>query len=396
MPDVPAGGAEFELLCRIAQPRPDLAQIHELLRRGVDFPRLVQLADDHGLQPSLIQCLGDLSWDAVPEDTRASLETAQRRHLVRMLTLVDEFQRIAALLSDNAITFATFKGPTLAMLLYGGLARRDYADIDLLVPQAEVDAAEKLLASLGYGSTQGDRAFRRAFLASQRQYALEHADGPGAVDLHWGLCGAHLPFPLTPADVWRDLVPVSIGGRSFPGIVGVNLALLLAGHGTKESWRLLKWVADFGRMIDRHRDLDWPDVHRRAATRGCGDAVLLACAISQELLAVPVPRELAGHIAGSDRVRRLAAALADRMRRAPPTPQPTDSFADLDLCDGRIGRMKAAVRLALTPTAGDYHALPMPRVLWPAYYVTRPFRLAVKGLARGGALLRGGREPVIG
>ena len=377
------GGAEFELLCRMVQPRPELAHIRAVLRQDIDFLQLVQLAGDHGVQPGLIQCLGDLAWDVVPVDARASLEAWQRRHLVRTLALVDEFQRVATHLSDKGVVFATFKGPTLAVQLYGGLARRDYSDIDLLVPPVQVDEAERILAELGYRSAQGDRAFRRAFLASQGQYALERADSPAAVDLHWDLSGAHLPFPLTPADVWRELAPVSIGERSFPGIAGANLALLLAGHGTKESWRLLKWVCDFARMIDRGRDLDWPDIHRRARARGCGDAVLLGCAISRELLDVAVPSALAGPIAHSERVHHLALLLSARVRRVPPAPLPTDSFADLALCDSRIGRLTATLRLAVTPTTGDYRAMPLPKILWPFYYVMRPFRLAAKSVRLG-------------
>jgi hypothetical protein len=71
-------------------------------------------------------------------------------------------------------------------------------------------------------------------------------------------------------------------------------------------------------------------------------------------------------------------------------------LTDLDLCDRRRDRIKAVIGFALTPTPSDYRALPLPRSLWPAYYVTRPFRLAAKVVDTIVArLFRGDRQAVV-
>jgi hypothetical protein len=382
VPEVRAETAEFDLLCRAARPRPDLEYIAWLLRRGVDHSHLMRLADDHGVRPGLARALAALSWADVPVSTRTCLERFERDHLLRSLALSAELASVAALLAENRVAFATFKGPALALTLYGDLAGREYNDIDLLVGESDVDAAETLLGSLGYGSLQGDRAFRRAFLARQRQYALVRDGGAGAIDLHWDFSGAHLPFPLKAADAWRRLGHVSVGGRDIPAVTGEDLALVLAGHGTKESWRFLKWVRDFAWMIDRHRALDWSEIHRRARENGCGDTVLLGCAIVQGLLEVAAPDALAAAIAQSERVRSRASTLVRRMREGLQPSSLQETFADLDLCDGVFAILKGAVQLALAPTAGDHAALKLPQGLWPLYYVTRPFRLALNAFAR--------------
>ena len=380
MPDVRTGTVEFDLLCRVARPTPDLAGVGLLLREGIDHTRLIRLAEVHGVRPSLAASFAALSWEAVPAECRTSLEAFERRHRLHTLALSGELHRVAAVFGDNQIPFVTFKGPALALSLYGDLAQREYNDIDILVGEDQVERAEDLLASLGYGNLQGARAFRRAFLANQRQYALICADSGGAIDLHWDFCGTHVPFPLTVADAWNDRHVVSIGGREISTVRGANLALLLAGHGTKESWRFLKWVCDFGWMIDRHRGLDWSDIHRRARDNGCGDAILLGCAIVQELLEVPGPDALAALIARSDRVRRRSSTLVRRLREGLQPSSLEETFADLDLCDGTFARMKGAVKLAIAPTAGDHAALKLPRSLWPLYYLTRPLRLVARAL----------------
>jgi hypothetical protein len=41
-------------------------------------------------------------------------------------------------------------------------------------------------------------------------------------------------------------------------------------------------------------------------------------------------------------------------------------------------RLWPVVTLLTTRTVGDYEAMPLPKLLWGIYYLTRPFRLAIK------------------
>lgn len=384
MPAVRTGGAEFDLLCQATRPKPDLTRVRDLLRQGIDHPRLAALALGHGVRLQLFRCLDDLSWEGVPESEQRSQQLYRQYHLLRTLTLAGELRHVATAFDEQGVPYAAFKGPALAIALYRDLAHREYNDLDLLVPEHRVDDAEDVLASLGYRPGQGNRAFRQAFLGHLRQNTFGRIGSSAAIDLHWDFSGAHVPFPLRTADVWNDLELISIGDRQVSTIAGANLALLLAGHGTKEAWKLLKWVGDFALMIDRHRDLDWSAIHGRAQSQGCGDALLLGCAMTHELLDVASPGELGGLIERNDRVRARAALLSGRMRAGILPSSGGEHLADLDLCDRRMDWMKGALRLAFTPTPGDYDALKLPPALWGAYYVTRPCRLALKAIGGRG------------
>ena len=278
------------------------------------------------------------------------------------------------------LRFATFKGPTLAAILHGDVARREYVDVDIIVPKQQMDDAERLLGELGYRAAGGTRAYRQAFLAHLRQYAFVHPDSNLAIDLHWSFTGTHVPFPLTPAAAWQDLETVLIGNRAVPTLSKDNLALLLAGHGTKEAWRCLGWICDFAMLIDRRRDLDWLDIHGRARAQGCGDAILLACAMAQELLETPVPEALRGLLQRNGRVRALVTRLTHGLNEALHRLSEPENFSDLHLCERLLDKLWGAMTLALTRTSGDHDAMKLPQILWSAYYVTRPFRLAAKAL----------------
>lgn len=372
--------AEFEILREAARPRPDLDRFRELLRESIDYGSLVVLAAAHGVRPALLDCLGRISWDTVPAAEKADLEHFRQYHLARTLTLTGDLNRLAAAFSERSIRFVAFKGPTLSLALHGGLAEREYNDLDLIVPPEQVDTAEEVIVSMDYRSPQGDRIFRQTFLAPQRQYAFIRDEVDTAIDLHWAFSGSHVPFPLAPADAWDAPVALTLGDRTIPVLSVSNLALLLAGHGTKEGWAMLKWVSDFARLVDLHPDLDWADLYRRARDRRCGGAILLACSVAQDLLQVPVPEALAPLVAGSDRVRRHTAAVAATLRDDSYPFRRIDHLTDLLLCDRWIDRIAGTLKLTFTPTAGDYAALKLPPAFWGAYYVTRPCRLALRAV----------------
>lgn len=374
------GDAAFDLLCTLVRPKPELDRARQLLDDGVDFTNLLQAAQEHSLRPQLIRSLAELGWARVPPAERSSLESFRQLHSALSLANAEQLGRIADAFAARGVRFAAFKGVTLAIILYGDLSAREYTDVDLIVPAEALDAAEDVVEALDYANDHSDRRFRHAFQGYQRQLAFTHPN-QATVDLHWDFTGSHLPFPLSPAGIWGALEEVKVGHRRIPAIAGADLALLLAGHGTKERWRSLGWVVDFAVLVDRQGDLDWAAIHARAQAQGCGDNVLLACALAERLLGVAVPSALVQPLSRSTRVRMLAPTLIAELRHGERGPNMVRNLADIDVCDRRWDRIAASVKLAMTPTASDYRAMPLPSALWPLYRITRPFRLAAHAIA---------------
>ena len=373
---------EFEFLRCIARPRPSLDRARSLLAAGVDVDELLRLAAQHAIRPLLLKAFASLDWQDVPASARLSLERFAQAHRMRSLSFAEELCRVTRALHEAGIPFAAFKGVVLASALYGDPAGREYLDIDIVVPADRVQAAEDTLAALGYRGHQGDRAFRHTFLSYLRQFALVSEDDRFAIDLHWGFSGAYVPFPLAPEDIWNNLAVIEFGGRPIPVLSDADIALLLAGHGTKEQWRTLGWIEDFALLIDRRPGLDWAAIHRRAEARGCGGSVTLGAFLVRDLFGIDLPPVLASLAVADKCSARKAAALISRLELGLPEPESLPNFSDLDLCDRQLDRVKAVLGLAFTPTAGDFSAMPLPPALWGLYRLTRPFRLAAKAVRR--------------
>ena len=362
-----------ELLRHAARPAAEPPSVGH----GEAWDEVTSLATVHGLRPALIEFLSATGWQDLPDPVRAELEEFQRGHLLRTLEIAEELAGMTRTLQSHGIPFALFKGAAVSLQLYGRLAAREYNDLDLIVPLADVARAEELLSVRGYQPAFADRRFRRFFQGHQGQTALRRDGGTVDLDLHWTFSGSFLPFPLRHREIWDRLTSVSVAGIDVPTLAPADTVLLLAGHGTKEGWRSLMWLRDFAFAVERWRDLDWVDIHHRARRNGCGDSVLLACALAEQVLATPVPSALAQAIAANDRVAALADDLATRLREGNLDKRHLD---DLALCDRRVDRWRAGLGFALAPTPGDFDALPLPRGLWPAYYLLRPMRLMAKAV----------------
>lgn len=384
---------EFDLLCLVGRPRPDYARAGTLLRIGLDWRLLSSLAATHGVRPQLVRALGELDWVGVPSEVRRSLLEFLRFHKMRSLFLAGQLIQVADRLSHASIRYATFKGPSLAAVLYGNLSLRECADIDVIVDRQQVGEAEIALGSLGYKSVDGDPAFRAAFFSYQKQFVLVRQNPSLAIDLHWDFAATNVPFPITPAEIWNNLGEVEIGGRAIPTLGRSDLALYLAGHGTKEGWRCLAWVSDFAMLIDRYPNLDWADLLDRARHKQCGRSLLLGCQLAAQLLGTRVKGDLPNLAENTVHARLAAEAIVRQLGNEFPTKSSERFLGDFELCETPMQKARVLGRLLITRTVGDYNSLPLPRPLWRLYHVTRPFRLtanAIVGLAR--LSLNRGRE----
>ena len=368
---------EFGILCLVARKSQDFIQLANALKRDIDWNALLNLAAAHAVRPQLIQALLKLDWIGVPAETKLSLLNFLRLHKARSLFVAGELMRVSDELSQKGIPFATFKGPALAAGLYGDLSLREYNDIDLIVEWQQVARTESVLSSLGYQAVHG-AVFRDAFLSYQRQFAFVREAPSLAIDLHWDFTASHIPFPISPAEIWSNLEEVDIGSRKVPTLGKNDLALFLAGHGAKEGWRCLSWVSDFAMFIEKHPGLDWDHFLVQAQRRGCGQSVLVGCQLAAQMLGARVKIDLNKFAGNKERCLFMTETVLHRVCSELPAASLDRELGDLELCENWLQKARAVGKLLITRTVSDYTSMPLPRSLWRIYHVTRPFRLAGK------------------
>jgi hypothetical protein len=371
---------EFRLLLYCARSRPKAEPIKDHVRARPNWQILLELAKQHGVRPMLLRSLKSVCWDAVPQTIQRELDRFNRANLQKSVALTAELFRLLAAFQQNGIPIIPLKGPVLAESVYGNLSLREFSDLDILIHQADLRAAEDILIACGYVAQFPDRDYRSTFYSYQGQYGFYHGQIGIALDLHWELSRTGVAFPVKSTEVWSKPRQVTIAGRTVPTLADDDLLLFLAAHGTKEGWRRLIWVSDFAELLRRCQKIDWADLLARARRSHSSRSLLLAIELASTLLDAPAPANLINRARDNSAVRALSEKARGRMLSTVSQGELSEFLNTLNTHDLLRHRIRPVLTLLTTRTVGDYEAMPLPKSLWAAYYLTRPLRLAWKAV----------------
>ena len=369
-----------------------MEQVRALLRRPIDWDYLFAAARWQGLLPLLYWHLNACCPEAIPPSRMAVLSDGFRENARRNLYLTAELFRIVERLQENGVLVIPYKGPVLAYLAYGNLALREFADLDLLVPQRDIPKAYDPLVALGYRPGFDPAVARRTSGARiPGQYLFSRDAGDSLVELHSERTLRYFPKPLDFDRFASHLEAVFLGGKEIRTLAVEDLLPLLCVHGAKHFWQRLSWISDIAELLHRYPGINWPRTRKRARDLGCERMLFLGLYLAVDLLgANPAEEALAG--AREERVLHWLAARVRAQLFSNPPVEP----AGIERCVFRI-RMRERLwdglrywlRMAVTPTEEDWALLPLPDPLRSLYYVVRPLRL----LGRYG--LTPARRPVL-
>ena len=211
----------------------------------------------------------------LPDGARRMARRLYEENLARNLFLRSETARWVARLRQDGIQCQALKGAAWSLLLYGDLGARASADIDLLVPPEQRDAAIRLVEHAGYRPILAEGLPPDPDL---KAIHLESRDPEGCytLDLHWYV---ELPrlVPLDHSDFWSgrpETEPLP------PDLVGLVLCLHLWRHAVT-----LKTLVDFAAYVRRF-DEHIPAVRRRLSRARAGDGLDLALMMAHRVLGV--------------------------------------------------------------------------------------------------------------
>ncbi len=379
--------AEFEVLCAAARTSlssEERGRLEDLLRRDLNWDRLVRRARVHGVAPLLAWQLAAGS-HALPERAHRQLRGDLQENAARNLLLGQELLALLARFARAGIAALPFKGPTLTRSAYGNLALRPFGDLDVLVYPRDAPAARDLLLGHGYHPPPGWTMRLEAFsLETLGQLPLRRGDGL-LVELHTALLPRSFSFALDLEELWPRRRTVDLLGTEVQALAAEDLLLLLCAHGAKHLWQRLMWVADVAELLKACPGLCWQEVHERARRLRAERMLLLGLGLARHLLGAPWP---AAAGAGMDpTVRRLAAQVERWLDGEGQTPEVLAGCSfSLRVREHFRDGLRHCLGLAFTPTEADWLAAPS-RLPAAGLYPFRLLRLAGKYAAAwlGGA-----------
>jgi hypothetical protein len=226
--------------------------------RGEDGPlsaAVVELARRHRIHLVLADMAGMRVRD---EDVRAGLTVEVRAAAVTDLFRERELRRLIGSLADEGIRTLLLKGAGLAYTVYSAPHLRPRTDVDMLIAQGDVAAADRAITGAGWTAVPEQR---RESVTTQRHYALRGVPGCAEhLDLHWKIAVPHVfRNALTFEELDARAVPIHALGPNAWTLSAPDALLLACVHRAAHHQDAidLVWLWDIhllaGRLTDTER-----------------------------------------------------------------------------------------------------------------------------------------------
>lgn len=385
--------AELLLCCARKSIDPECAErIRSIVLRGIDWVYLFRLAISNGLISFLYSGLNSACPDIVPQGTLGQLRNQFEINLKRSRYLTKELTALLNLFDRHGILAVPFKGPTLAVSVYGNLSLRQFSDLDIMVRKQDVLAARASLISQGYKhKLLADGGEKTTRLAPENVYQLIRDDGKVIVEIHWGLAPDYFSFPFELESYMESLQYISLEGSQALTFKPEDLLLILCMHGGKHRWERLDWICDVSELVRSHSEMDWAEVIKQARAMGVERMLYLGLALTNRFFQTALPQEVLERIGRLPVITRLVEEVNRRFYCediGPPglfeTPftiegiKMADAYFHLRARERLRDKSRYCLHLfylALKPNGRDQAIVSLPAAFSLLYYPLRPVRL---------------------
>jgi hypothetical protein len=290
------------------------AALTTLVDGGLSAGDVVSTLASHGLVPLAYRhfVAGD---SALPPSLHAELSVEFRRHACSRFYFARSLRAILNVLDARGIAARPFKGPALAIQLYGNFAMRQYGDLDVLVMPSQMDAAVDALAAEGLVECPPplDPAQERYLRRTRHSLELRLADGNTLVEMHWAVADRFHGVDLDVGWLMQEPQTIDLLGRRTLAIGGDRLLLALCLHGAKHLWERLIWLAEIAALIQTDRSIDWARAFRIADRIDLGRSFRACLLLVREHFGVAPPPLWSRALDVDPDAHRLASALDARL-----------------------------------------------------------------------------------
>jgi hypothetical protein len=381
-----ATSAEVELLLCCAHTRTN-AEISQRIRaaaqKEINWAQFIRLTLRHDMLPLTYWNLHRICPNIVPSGVLEPLRARHESKAAEARLLADELVAILGSLDSQDIPAVPYKGPALAVKLYGDLSLRGFGDLDIVICERDALRARHLLIDRGYVPAERvETGELNQYLRENHEMQFCRADGKARLDLHWRYTSRSACLAGDPERFLQHLETITIAGKEVRSLRLETYLLVLSMHAAKHKWAQLKLISDIAEIL-AVPELDWHYALHEAKDLGLKRALGTGLLLAQGLLGAAVPAKLAQGLKIDRAANALAAQACTRLFEEPGENwgAEADYTFQFELRERFRDRTKIFLRHflpKLKPNERDRAFLSMPRSLSVAYYIVRPVRLAME------------------
>jgi hypothetical protein len=394
---LPQYSREFDLLLCCGGPRMHSqrrADLQSLIQDGLDWDLVLKLAHWHHMLPLLHWNLSHAD-ASVPAPVLETLKRVFNYSARLALAMTGELMALIDVLGEEGILTVPYKGPVLSERLYGNIALRQSADLDIIVRKRDVESVRDILMERGYVPSVFVDGANHGFQVESRY--SERFDRPDCVvELHWAFTNKDVAFPLTLDAMAPRLAEHSlVGKRKIPVFSLEDSLLILCVHGAKHRWDRLEWICGIAELIGANRRLDWNELFSRAVETRSSRRLCLGLALAHDLYGIDLPEHVRELVKSSGELSDLLTQVTSLMFDGKRVKSGTHAFGTIQhdlfhykLADRMQDRLRYVAYRVTNPSRPErWSAVSVGGRVIPLHVFTRPFGLVARmiraGLARG-------------
>jgi Uncharacterised nucleotidyltransferase len=372
--------AELLMLCaRLDINSVRAERISALLGQELDWTRMLALAQRNALVPLLYYHLNRIAPAKVPPERLRELRERFQNNSALNVLLTGEMVSLLELFEQNQIPAVPYKGPAISVGIYGKLSLRQFADLDILVPEKDVWKATELLINRGYQAHFVIPERKQASFIRLSYVRLFKRDSDNTtVELHWRLAPRFFGVSFDTSTLWQRTRMIPLQGANVRIPLSVDLVMMLCIHGAKDCWERLEWVSGLAELIRSDAGIDWHELLERAKEAHCLAIVSMGLLLAHDLLDAPIPAEVIAKLETPP--DSLTSQIVSRFFSDENIPLTLGQRIRFHLQTKDSVREKAryCLRLALTTTPVDWEMMSLPESASFLYFPLRVIRLIKK------------------
>ncbi|QNI33521.1 nucleotidyltransferase family protein [Alloacidobacterium dinghuense] len=385
---MPAVSESCDLLRAIARSA-KADEIYQLAAGVRDWDSLLKRAEEHRVLPLVFSRLADMG-SAAPAITQERLRAEYHRNVFHCLANAAELIAVLQAFDGERIPAMPFKGVALAASIYGDLTMRSAGDLDVLIRYCDLARATAVLQKRGFELRTDVLADGAPAMPDHYEFQFERQSDGMFIELRWRLQLSQPNNRRVPRFghalgldwVQQRARTTTLAGAEVLDMNPETALLVLCMHGSKHVWSRLAWICDVAQLLRVSPDLDWNEVIREAKELGLWRALALGILVAHRVAGASVPQPTLQDFEADAVVCKLARHIQESLFVAPgSTPKGGVPY------DIRLLGLRDRARLIgsldwLRPGHRDIAVFPLPKALYPLYYLIRPFRLLFDRSAR--------------
>jgi len=368
----------------------DKEKTNALMTPNIDWDRVLRLAITHRLFPLVYNTLNSLDKTSVPEYVIKTLQQHCIKNALKVVSITNEIVRIINQMGENEIQPLILKGSPLSVKINEDSVFRPTNDIDILVDPLEFARAEKVLEQMGYKRYSPDFSLtpwqQKAYFKRHHHFEYFHLKRAISVELHWRIRSFNIKRFPTSSNLSTQ--KINIAGCLVPVMDDEYWLLFLMVHGYKHMWSRLRWLYDIKEFMKIN--VDWDKIVIQADISELRPILHQTLILVNKLFDVAIPNRMEESVANDHKAWKLAYTVLGKLftieNNLPSTKSPfkKDLLINLNYFNFTWENKVFSLFSLLKPSEREFKLISLPDILYPLYYIVKPFHWLWKRILKFG------------